>query len=35
MAGLTLWEMEKYLVEKGFKSSYSIDDVEKELRTFI
>ncbi len=27
--GLTIWEMEKYLVEKGFKSSYSIEDLKK------
>ena len=26
-ASLTLWEMEKYLVENGFKSSYSIEDL--------
>jgi len=31
-AGLTLWEMEKYLVERGFKSSYSIDDLQKEIK---
>ncbi len=31
-ADLTLWEMEKYLVDKGFKSSYSAEDLEKELR---
>ena len=31
-ADLTLWEMEKYLVERGFKSSYSIEDLERELR---
>jgi len=31
-AGLTLWEMEKYLVERGFKSSYSIEDLQKEIR---
>ena len=30
--GLTLWEMEKYLVEQGFKSSYSIEDLEKEMK---
>lgn len=30
-SGLTLWEMEKYLVERGFKSSYSTEDLEKEL----
>ncbi|MDP4039154.1 MAG: UPF0175 family protein [Candidatus Pacearchaeota archaeon] len=33
-AGLTLWDMEKCLVEKGFKSSYSIDDLEKEFKSF-
>ena len=31
-AGLTLWELEKYLVEHGFKSTYSIEDLEKEIR---
>lgn len=31
-AGLTIWEMEKYLVEHGFKSSYSIEDLEREMR---
>ena len=31
LAEVTIWEMEKYLVDKGFKSSYSIDDLEKEL----
>ena len=31
-AGLTIWEMEKYLIENGFKSSYSIEDLEKEIR---
>ena len=30
-AGLTIWEMERYLVENGFKSSYSIEDLEKEI----
>lgn len=33
-AGLTLWEMERHLAEKGFKSSYSIADIEKELKDF-
>ncbi len=32
-AGLTLWEMERYLVEQGYKSSYSIEDLESELRS--
>jgi predicted HTH domain antitoxin len=30
-AGLTLWEMENYLVERGFKSSYSTKDLGREL----
>ena len=30
-AGLTLWEMEKYLVERGYKSAYSIEDLQREL----
>lgn len=33
IAEVTLWEMEKYLVEKGFKSSYSLEDLESELKT--
>ena len=31
-AEMTLWEMEKYLANKGFKSNYSVEDLEKELR---
>ena len=31
-AGLTLWEMENYLVERGYQSSYSVEDLENELR---
>jgi metal-responsive CopG/Arc/MetJ family transcriptional regulator len=31
-AGLTIWEMEKYLVEQGFKSSYSVEDLQKEMK---
>ena len=27
----TLWEMEKFLVENGFKSNYSIEDLQAEL----
>ena len=30
-AGLTLWDMERYLVEQGIASSYSTDDLEREL----
>lgn len=32
-AGLTLWEMEQYLIQNGFRSSYSLDDLEEELAT--
>ncbi len=31
IAGLTLWEMEKYMIENGVRSSYSLEDLEKEL----
>jgi len=31
MAEITIWEMEQYLIEQGYKSSYSIDDLEKEI----
>ena len=30
-ANLTLWEMEKFLVDRGYKSEYSIADLEKEM----
>ena len=30
-AGLTIWEMERYLVSQGFKSSYSLSDLKKEM----
>ena len=29
---VTIWEMEKYLVDKEFKSNYSVEDLAKELR---
>ena len=32
MSNLTIWEMERYLIEKGYKSDYSIDDLDKELK---
>lgn len=32
MAGLTIWEMERYLVEQGFRSEYSIEDLEGEMK---
>ena len=31
-AELTVWDMEKYLIEQGFVSNYSIEDFEKELK---
>ena len=31
-AELTLWEMEMFLVDNGFKSTYSMEELEKELR---
>ena len=31
-AELTMWEMEQYLVENGYKSQYSIEDLDKELK---
>ena len=31
-AGLTVFEMERYLVEKGFMSQYTIDDLEREIK---
>lgn len=26
-AGLTVWDMESYLVQRGFKSQYSVEDL--------
>ncbi len=34
MAELTIWEMEQYLVEQGYKSEYSIDDLRRESGLF-
>ena len=31
-AKLTIWDMEKYLIEQGYKSSYSIEDLKKEMK---
>jgi len=31
-ANLTIWEMEKCLIDRGFKSQYSIEDLDKELK---
>ncbi|HLC65255.1 MAG TPA: UPF0175 family protein [Candidatus Nanoarchaeia archaeon] len=33
IANLTVWEMQSYLVEQGFKSEYSIKDLEEDLKT--
>ena len=33
MAGITIWEMQRYLVEEGYKSEYSIKDLEDDLRS--
>lgn len=30
-AGLTVWEMQQYLISQGFKSQYSVEDLEEEL----
>ena len=30
-AGLTLWDMEHYLVDSGFKSDYSLEDLQREM----
>ena len=32
LAGLTLWEMEEFLINNGFTSKYSIEDLEKEIK---
>ena len=32
-AGLTVWEMERYLVEQGFSSGYSMEDLTREAQS--
>lgn len=32
LAECTLWEMERYLVQEGYTSEYSIADLEKEVK---
>jgi len=32
MAEMSVWEMEKYLVEEGYKSSYSVEDLDEEMK---
>ena len=34
-AGLTLWEFEQYLIQQGYKSDYSLEDMEKELNILV
>ncbi len=34
-AEVTLWEMEQFLIEEGFKSSYSVEDLQNELKMLI
>lgn len=31
MAGMTLWEMQSYLVERGYTSSYGLEDLGREV----
>lgn len=31
-AGVTMWEMEQFLVQKGFKSAYGLQDLKNELK---
>ncbi len=31
IANITIWEMQKYLVETGYKSEYSIKDLEEDM----
>ncbi len=31
-AEMSVWDMEKYLVEHGFKSNYSIKDLKEEMK---
>ena len=31
-AEMTIWEMAKFFVEKGYKSSYSIEDLDDEIK---
>lgn len=32
MSSLTIWEMQRYLVEEGYKSEYSIKDLEEDMK---
>lgn len=32
MAGITIWEMQRYLVEEGYKSEYSLKDLQEDMK---
>ncbi|MFW6141272.1 MAG: UPF0175 family protein [Candidatus Saliniplasma sp.] len=32
IASITVWEMEKFLIDQGYISSYSVDDLKKEIK---
>lgn len=32
MANSTLWEMQRFLIEEGYKSEYSIKDLEEDMK---
>ena len=32
-SGITIYEMEKFLVDNGYKSDYSIEDLEEEMKS--
>ncbi len=34
-AGLTLWEMQHYLIDQGFTSAYSLEDLEQEMKVLM
>ena len=34
VAGLTIWEMQEFLVSEGYKSDYSIKDLEEDMAVF-
>ncbi len=34
LAGLTIWEMQEFLVSEGYKSDYSIKDLEEDMIIF-
>ena len=32
MAEVSIWDMERFLIEQGFKSSYSLEELKEELK---